>query len=114
MNVERLIKLNGKVTPAATGTEDVFGDDVPADGTPFNVKYWLAQTSRSEQTANADTQAEQFTLYLRREVAGRVDGSATFTDNAGDVYSFDGPPWTATNPRTRQVSHLEATIRKVA
>lgn len=114
MNVGRLINLNGTITPRADGTEDVFGDDVAADGSPFAVKYWLQQSDRSEQTVNADTQAQTFTLFLRSEVTGRVDGSALFTDADANDYEFDGPPWTATNPRTRKVTHLEATIRKVA
>lgn len=32
----------------------------------------------------------------------------------GEVYELVGEPWEARNPRTRQVSHIEATARRTA
>lgn len=116
MNVARLLTLAAVVTnPEAVDEDtprDAFGDPTPAAAEPVTFKGWYEQVQRSEDTAGTDQQAEKWRVFLEAAAAGQVDGSATvaFDDVA---FELDGPPWPATNPRTAQVTHVEATARRV-
>lgn len=116
MNVARLLTLTAVVTNPVVVDEDTphdeMGDPVAAPADPLTFKGWYEQVLRSEDTANTDQQTEKWRLYLEPAAAGQVDGSAT-VEIGGGGFEMDGPPWEATNPRTGQVTHVEATMRRV-
>jgi hypothetical protein len=85
------------------------GDPSPVETSAF-YRCWLWQTQRTEATDNEDTQFEQWSVAFEPDT--EIDGSARFTVD-GVTYQLYGPPWTVLNPRTRRVSHLEATARRV-
>lgn len=92
-----------------TGPDDGFGDPTIVT-TTRTLACWLSQRQRSEVTGNADTQQETWDLYLE-PAAADIDGLGRVTVD-GIVYELDGPPWPALNPRTRQITHVEATVRR--
>lgn len=116
MNVARLLTLDAVVTnPEAVDGDtpkDAFGDPVPAQADPVTFKGWYEQVQRSEDTAGTDQQSEKWRVFLEPAAAGQVDGSASVAF-AGVAFELDGPPWAATNPRTTQVTHVEATAKRV-
>jgi hypothetical protein len=116
VNVARLLTLAAVVTnPEAVGEDtpkDAFGDPTPAPADPLAFRGWYEQAQRSEDTAGADQQSEKWRVYLEPAAAGQVDGSASVAF-AGVSFELDGPPWPATNPRTTQVTHVEATAKRV-
>lgn len=113
MNVLRLLKLEAVVTNPGDGTDkDGFGDPVPGQADPLTFRGWYEQTQRDEDTANTDQQSERWRLFLEPAAAGQVSGSATVAIGGGE-FELEGPPWSATNPRTTQVTHVEATMRRV-
>jgi hypothetical protein len=111
VNVARLLTLDAVVTEPGAPTRDGFGDPVPGAGAPTTYKGWYEQSQRSEDTTNTDQQAEQWRLFLE-PAAATVTGSATVEIGEG-TFELDGPPWAASNPRTGQVTHIEATMKRV-
>lgn len=120
MNVRSLLRTPATITRTRPGTaRDVFGDAVAVTHR-LDVRCWLWQTVRGEQTANADTQEQTWHVGLAAAdgaplatLAGLITGSDRLTVD-GTVYEFDGPPWEARNPRTGRLDYLEATVRRVA
>lgn len=116
MNVARLLTLDAVVTnPEAVDEDtpkDAFGDPAPTPADPLTFKGWYEQIQRSEDTASTDQQSEKWRVFLEPAAAGQVDGSASVAF-AGAGFELDGPPWAATNPRTTQVTHVEATAKRV-
>lgn len=92
-----------------TGPVDGFGDPTEVI-TSKSFKCWLSQTSRSEDTANANSQQELWDLFLE-PAAVAVDGWDRVTVD-GKAFELDGPPWPALNPRTQTVTHLECKVRR--
>lgn len=90
---------------AFTGVADGFGDPTETV-TTADYPCWIAQRQRSEITDNANTQSETFDLYVDKSADGFVQAAGRVTIN-GVLYQIEGPPWTATNPRTGEISHLE-------
>ena len=72
------------------------------------VRCELQHPTRDDDTTDAHTQLETFALFLPPNTP--ADGwSQVAVDGA--VYELVGPPWHARHPRTRKVTHLEATIK---
>lgn len=102
-----------------TGTISYITGDTTADemGNPTETidtgEYccWLWQTSRSENTANADVQQETFLVGLD-PAAEPFAGTVKTIEINGVNYDFEGPPWPVTHPRSGVVTHLEATVRR--
>jgi hypothetical protein len=114
MDPTRLMTLPCTLYPRAVGSSDEYGDQVLVDGTPVVLDgdpgCWIEQTQRSERTDNQNEQAETFSLYLPSDAD--VSGLDRI-EVEGVSYELDGPPWRAFNPRTRQYTHLQATVRRV-
>jgi hypothetical protein len=108
----RLLFLTGTVTHRTTNTTvvDEMGDPTTTT-TSAEWKCWIEQVQRSEQTINTDVQQSRWRLYLELAADGQVAGGDAI-EVQGVAYEFDGPPWPAFNPRTRQVTHLEADVRR--
>lgn len=111
MDPTRLLTQTCTITRVAmTGTDDAFGDPTEQTTTATYV-CWLHQVGRGEQTANANTQTEMWSMYLDPAADGLVDGGDRATID-GVTYELDGPPWAAHNPRTGDITHLEVGLRR--
>lgn len=91
-----------------TGVDD--NHDVTTSETTSSSPCLLQQTTRAEQTAGGVISTEVLVLFLP---AGTEVDPLTVATIDGIDYEFGGPPWPAFNPRTRAVSHIEATVRRV-
>lgn len=110
MNVEHLLTSVATVDlVTTTGPVDAFGDPTEVV-TTVTFKAWLSQTSRFDETANANSQIQKLAIYLDASAAD-VQGFDRVTIN-GVVYELDGPPWPALNPRTRQITHVECSASR--
>ena len=132
MNAAALMRLDVEITNPGGPVIDDFGDPVseatvapfpdpdvfpdpdetPGDQSPFIVKGWYEQERRSEDTVRRSQESEVRDLYLAPEAAGLVRASATVR-HGGDTFEIIGPPWTAIHPRTLEVTHVEATMKRV-
>ena len=80
----------------------------------------IQQAQRNEDTADRDTQAEDWVLFLAP--TGEDEGGYLIeTELEGSdrvevdeiAYEVIGPPWQVRNPRTEVVTHIEARLRRV-
>lgn len=118
MDPTRLMTQPATITPRVVAADpDDYNDEILEDGEPIELDgssghgVFLSQRDRSESGDAENVTTETWALYLPHDID--VDATATIT--VDDVtYEFDGPPWRAYNPRLRRVTHLEATVRRVA
>lgn len=107
MNVNHLLTSTATVDfVSSTGPVDEFGDPTEVV-TTVSFRAWLSQTSRSDETANANSQIQRLAIYLDASAANVAGFDRVTVD--GVLYELDGPPWPALNPRTRQITHVECT-----
>lgn len=93
-----------------SGKTDAFGNPVPTV-TETEVLCELQQRRRDEPENQAELSDTLWSLFL--PAGTELDtGDAIVVD--GDEYALVGAPWDARNPRTQQVSHIEATVRRTA
>lgn len=111
MDPTRLMTQDATVTPRSVTTTDEYNDDVLTDGTPYTTICFLWQTQRSEDTGRDNIEAETF----QASFPPTDDLAATYKVTVdGVAYEIDGPPWAAFNPRLREVTHQEVTLRRVS
>jgi hypothetical protein len=113
VNPTRLLTLDGTITRSTIGPTpavDDYNNPIPTVTTAA-VKCWVEQSQADDNTVDTDQQSETFRLYLPPTAA--IDGTDRLTV-AGSTYEIVGPPWRATSPRTRAVTHIEARGRRVA
>lgn len=108
--------LPATITPRVPSTSDEYNDETLVDGTPIVLAggpgdgVWIEQTARAESGDSSNVQADQWRLFAPAKVG--FDGGAKVEVDGG-VYEVDGPPWRATNPRRREVSHIEANVKRI-
>ncbi len=114
MNVDRLLRLPVVIVrTSSTGTADAFGDPTEQT-TELTVRGWIWQDNRTDvDTANRSLAAEEWTFALDASAAGNVAARDRLRVN-GATYEVDGPPWTATNPRTGRVEYVQGTARRTS
>lgn len=111
MNPGRLLNQTGTFTiPTAGAARDDMGDPI-ATTTTRTFRCLIQQANRDEDTAGTNVQGSRWRLFIDKDAAGIIDGTASVTI-AGKTYELDGPPWEAFNPRLRRVTHLEADARR--
>lgn len=110
MDPTRLMNIPATLTPyAPSAFPDEYNDDDLEPGTPVDTVCWFEQTARAENDTD-NTFEDTFTLYLPPDLTVNPDDQITVGD---DTFQIVGPPWTVTHPRTTQVTHLQATGRRV-
>lgn len=110
MDPTRLMQINATLTsPDGSTSKDDYNNDVPGV-TSTAVKCWVEQVKASESTVDTAQGSETWKLYLPAGCGATKDSTLTIGIKE---YEFDGPPWTATNPRTGIATHIEATGRQV-
>jgi hypothetical protein len=99
-------------TPTQDGAVDEFGDPTDSTSSATFLGY-LYQRVRGEDTSGRVIQSEELGLVLVPEARDAINGNSRVTVD-GVTYELDGPPWPAFNPRTGEVEHVEATLRRTA
>lgn len=113
MSVDRFMIHDATITPRTVDDDrDEANDEIPVDGTAFATTYWSVPLDASE---NTDSIVGGRKVFLPADTVGRFDAHAKIdlTADGGD-FEFVGEPFVWTNPRTGAVSHLTATVRRVA
>lgn len=105
--------LNTPVTitrRTASGAIDEYGDETSTESTVETVGE-LQQTARDERDLSGETSETTWLLFLP---AGTEIGTADAVTVDGQTYELVGAPWPARNPRTKTVSHVQATVKRIA
>lgn len=72
----------------------------------------LQQTSRDEPAAEGELSRTTWTVFFPADAPSFSSGDVMLVED--EEYQLQGAAWRARNPRTREVSHIEATaIRTV-
>lgn len=110
MSVANLLNQACTITTRTTAaTTDRYGNPGESTATTTTVCY-AEQRNRSEDTANANQQSQDWLVMLPAGTS--VDGTDRITIGSL-VLEVVGPPWSARNPRTQAVSHVECSARAV-
>lgn len=111
MSLARLINRPCRIIRRTeSGETDAFGNPVMTV-TEIETVCELQQRRREEHDEHGELSDTLWNLFLPAGTAFRT-GDAVEVD--GDEYEAVGDPWHARNPRTRQESHVEATVRRTA
>lgn len=94
------------VTRAPSGTLDEYNNPIDAE-TSIDTVCELQQRARPESTAGGTVAVTEWALFLP---AGTAVDVGALVVVAGAEYEVRGVPWEARNPRSRAVSHIEATV----
>lgn len=92
------------------GGQDDYGNETDTT-TEVETVCELQQTRRDEPDAQGELSDTTWQLFLPASTEIST-GDSVMVD--GVVYELVGAPWPARNPRTRTVSHVEATVRRTA
>lgn len=99
------------ITTRAEGAAlDAYGDPVQTT-TTLETVCELQQTRRSEQDVGGELAESGWLLILPAGTPIALDDRVTVDGLALEVI---GEPWSARNPRTQAVSHIEATVQRTA
>lgn len=110
MLATRLMTKTATITRVTQdGAADGYGDPTEQT-TTASAACWLHQTQRSEDTRDANRQAQTWDAYFAPGTV--LDGSDRVTVD-GIAYEVEGPPWKADNPRTGAEEFVAATLRRV-
>lgn len=96
--------------PTTTEADGYNNVQAVADGPPREIKGYLEWEATSEQTINRDTVSTNWKAYLP---AGLVLTAYDYLISGGQTFQVVGNPHQVYNPRTRSVSHVEATLIEV-
>lgn len=111
MSVAALMNQACTITARSdSGSVDRYGNPTDTTADTATVCY-AEQKVRTEDTANTDQQSQEWLVLL--PVGTSVDGHDLITVGSLTL-EVTGPPWSAHNPRTQAVSHIECTARMVA
>jgi hypothetical protein len=111
MTLSELINRDCSITRrTASGSTDDYGNEVATETTVDTVCE-LQQRNRSEPDAAGEFSDADWMLILP---AGTEITTADTVTVDGQDYEVVGDPWPARNPRTREPSHVEATVRRTA
>ncbi len=95
---------------AGHGAVDAYGNTV-YDETLVEVVGELQQVRRDEPGGEGETSDTRWALFLP---AGTALSTRDIVLVGDEEYEVTGEPWSARNPRTQALSHVEATLRRVA
>lgn len=88
---------------------DVYNDPTTVTADVETVGYLDQRVRAEDESDGSQIQEDQWRLMVPADTT--VSGWDAVV--VGDVvYEVHGPPWQVWNPRTRRVSHVEATLRR--
>ncbi len=95
---------------SASEDVDAYGNTVN-DEAMVEVVGELQQVRRDEPGGEGETSDTRWALFLP---AGTALSTRDIVLVGDEEYEVIGEPWSARNPRTQALSHVEATLRRVA
>lgn len=108
MSITRLMTQPLTVQAMGPTVQDVYNDWVPgAIGDPVPVLGYLEQSTSVEFLLNRDTTITTWKAFLP---AGTLVTPLSLVNFGEQVFQVDGAPWSAYNPRTKVVSHIECKL----
>lgn len=108
---DHLMTQTGTLYNRTAGTVDDYGDAATTEDAGAVTRCLLQQTSRTERLDGGGLiAADVTTLFLP---AGTVCDGSSAIDVGGARFEFDGPPAPQWHPRLKQITHIEATVRRV-
>lgn len=110
MTLSELITRPCTITHRSSGQQtDSYGNEIPTETTTTTVCE-LQQRRRDEPTGEGEVSSTDWVAFF---LPGEALTTADRLTVDGETYELVGDPWTARNPRTGDVSHIEASVRKV-
>lgn len=107
--ISQLLNRPVTIRVRTAGDVDVYNDPTSTTADVQTVGY-LDQRLRSEDESDgAQTQEDRWRLMVPADTTVTGWDAVVVADV---VYEVFGPPWQVWNPRTRRVSHVEATLRR--
>jgi hypothetical protein len=94
----------------ASGKTDEYGDEIPEVETVQAVGE-LQQQKREERGDQGEVSTTDWVLFLPAGTDIRTGDAVTI---GVDQYQMVGDPWAVKNPRAGDISHIEASVRRVA
>lgn len=111
MSLETLVNRTCKIVRRLPSDDyDKYGREIPLEDIVDTVCE-LQQQRRDEPDDQGELSDTRWNLFVKPGTDLRT-GDAVIVD--GEEYEMVGDPWTARNPRTKAVSHLECTLRRTA
>lgn len=112
MSLTQLLNQTGYLLARnESGTLDDYGNDVP-DEVVTAISCEIQQRRRDEDADEGETsQADWLGIFAADTDLTTADAVAV---NGMGTFELVGAPWPVYNPRTREVSHVEATLRRTA
>jgi len=111
MSLARLLNQPLTIVKIGGSTTDAYGNQsATVYGTPTSTVGYLEQKTTVEYLDDRDVTTTSWEVYLP------ADSNIVATDRIifnGVTYEFDGMPWSVYNPRTKQVSHIQAMVKVV-
>lgn len=98
------------VRSSASETEDDYGNLIPSEE-EIDAVCEVQQKARDEQAEGEPADADWLGVF---PVGTDLDSNDSVIVDELGRFELIGPPWPARNPRTKAVSHVEATLRRVA
>jgi hypothetical protein len=89
---------------------DDYGMDIPTVSEVETVCE-LQQQRRDERSDNGEVSYDTWNIFL---LAGEEIETGDSVEVGGEVFELIGDPWPVYNPRTGEISHIEATARRTA
>ncbi len=110
MNPARLMTNTAMITHVEADPDNPDGYGNPGEATTTTTALCeLQQTERDERQNDSGVQSETWNLYL--VPTATIDGGDRV--EVDDVtYEVIGPPWRARHPRSGDITHIEATVRR--
>lgn len=96
-------------TESENDTDD-YGNPIP-DEVQFEVRCEVQQINRTEQPEGSPASADWTGFF---PAGTDLDSSDSVIVEGLAEFELQGEPWAVRNPRTRAMSHVEATLRRVA
>lgn len=113
MSIARMINRECVILRrTASSDQDEYGDEIPETIEIETVCEIQKQKRIAEETPAEISDTRWSVFFLAGEEVGSGDRLRTVDDDL--TYEIEGDPWRVRNPRTQQVSHIEATARRTS
>lgn len=110
MNPARLMTNTATITHVSPDADNPDEYNNPGEATTTTTALCeLQQKERDEAQTDSGVQSETWNLYL---VPTATIGGGDRVEVDDVTYEVIGPPWRARHPRSGDITHIEATVRR--
>ena len=112
MSLQKLMNQPLTIQTVSGTTIDAYGNTIPGPlGPPTATVGYLELKETIEYLLDRETVVSKWKVFLP---ANTVVAYRDFVTFQAQKFEIDGEPWHVYNPRTQQVSHLEANLTVVS